>query len=55
MRPNSDFKTLCSSLFKPPPPYSLGQSGAVQPLAPILSIHNFCSSLLNVHLRPPQH
>src|SRR6202000_5999 len=38
----------------PPPPYSLGQVGAVQPLSAMRSSQSFCSGFLNVALRPPQ-
>ena len=43
---NSSCRILFSSKLKPPPPYSFGQVGQVQPFSPILSNHNFASECL---------
>ena len=50
---NSWCKTLVSSLFRPPPPYSFGSCGAVQPFSPILSSHSLDSGLTYSAFLPP--
>src|SRR3954463_13596488 len=45
---------LFSSASRPPPPYSLGQCGTVQPLSRIRSNQTRCGSDENLVLRPPQ-
>src|ERR1700691_5326283 len=50
----SSRKTLASAASNPPPPYSLGQSGTVQPLSRIRSNQIRCGSDENLVLRPPQ-
>src|SRR5579864_5131519 len=52
-RASSCASTRASALASPPPPYSLGQVGAVQPLADMRSSQS-CSGFLNLALRPPQ-
>src|SRR5271163_2071038 len=47
-------RIFASSRESPPPPYSRGHSGTVQPLAAMRSIHCFCASDLKVTRRPPQ-
>ena len=47
-------RTLASSTDKPPPPYSRGQVGTVQPRSPMRSSQMRCASLVNTALRPPQ-
>src|SRR5690349_18356071 len=46
--------TLDSSPSSPPPPYSLGQCGTVQPLSRMRSNQTRCGSEENLALRPPQ-
>ena len=41
----SSFSTLASALDSPPPPYSVGHSGAVQPRAAMTSSQTFMSGL----------
>src|SRR6187549_3869449 len=50
----SSRNTLASPASSPPPPYSLGQSGTVQPLSRIRSNQMRCGSDENLVLRPPQ-
>src|SRR5215216_3324767 len=45
---------LASSASRPPPPYSFGQCGTVQPLSRIRSNQMRCGSEENLVLRPPQ-
>ena len=45
---------LVCSASRPPPPYSLGQCGTVQPLSRIRSNQTRCGSEENLVLRPPQ-
>src|ERR1700712_4620874 len=45
---------LWCSPSRPPPPYSFGQFGQVQPLSRIRSNQTFCASEENLALRPPQ-
>src|SRR2546421_4270910 len=45
---------LASSASRPPPPYSFGQCGTVQPLSRIRSNQTRCGSDENLVLRPPQ-
>src|SRR5262249_11448202 len=45
---------LASSPSRPPPPYSVGQCGTVQPLSRIRSNQARCGSEENFVLRPPQ-
>src|SRR6478752_1019138 len=54
IRPISVRSTLCSAALKPPPPYSFGQSGTVQPLSRMRSNQMRCGSDENFVLRPPQ-
>jgi hypothetical protein len=51
----SSRRIRASSLGSPPPPYSFGHSGTVQPRSAILSSHTRCASFLNFQCRPPQH
>ena len=51
----SSRSTLCSARSSPPPPYSFGQSGTVQPLSRIRSNQTRCGSDENFALRPPQY
>ena len=46
--------TRASAFDRPPPPYSLGQVGAVQPLSAMRSSQSFCSGFLNLARLPPQ-
>ena len=50
----SSRSTRASSLLKPPPPYSFGHSGTVQPRSAMRSSHTRCASFLNFQRRPPQ-
>ncbi len=52
--PISSRSTLCSAPSRPPPPYSFGQSGTVQPLSRMRSNQTRCGSDENLVLRPPQ-
>src|SRR5262249_46092014 len=52
--PISSRSTLCSAPSRPPPPYSFGQSGTVQPLSRMRSNQTRCASDENFVLRPPQ-
>src|ERR1700759_5127885 len=45
---------LASSPSRPPPPYSCGQCGTVQPLSRMRSNQTRCGSDENFALRPPQ-
>src|SRR5881394_692345 len=45
---------LACSGSRPPPPYSFGQCGTVQPLSRIRSNQTRCGSDENLVLRPPQ-
>ncbi len=45
---------LASSPSRPPPPYSFGQCGTVQPLSRMRSNQTRCGSEENFALRPPQ-
>src|SRR6056300_1037469 len=45
--------TLASSIDRPPPPYSFGQVGAVQPRSAIASNQLWASADGNTRLRPP--
>src|SRR5215475_4412712 len=45
---------LASSPSRPPPPYSFGQCGTVQPLSRMRSNQTRCASEENLVLRPPQ-
>src|SRR5262245_15334421 len=54
IRDISSRNTLCSAPSKPPPPYSLGQSGTVQPLSRMRSNQTRWASEENLVLRPPQ-
>jgi hypothetical protein len=45
---------LACSGSRPPPPYSFGQCGTVQPLSRIRSNQMRCGSKENLVLRPPQ-
>src|ERR1700749_4427745 len=45
---------LASSPSRPPPPYSFGQCGTVQPLSRMRSNQTRCASEENLALRPPQ-
>ena len=54
IRAISCLSTLVSAGESPPPPYSFGQSGTVQPRSAIRSIQSFCASFLKTGLRPPQ-
>jgi hypothetical protein len=47
-------RTLASSRERPPPLYSFGHSGTVQPRAAIRSNQRRCPSDLKDALRPPQ-
>ena len=51
----SSRSALVSAGESPPPPYSSGQSGTVQPRAPIASIQAFCAGVSIDWSRPPQH
>jgi hypothetical protein len=42
MRDNSSRRVFVSAGFSPPPPYSFGQSGTVQPRSPMRFIQSFC-------------
>ena len=42
------------SAIRPPPPYSRGQVGTVQPRSPMRCSHRRCASDWNLALRPPQ-
>ena len=50
---NSSFKIFTSSLLRPPPPYSFGTVGIVQPFSPILSNQIFDSGFLYFAFLPP--
>ena len=50
----SSRRILVSAGERPPPPYSLGQSGTVQPRSAMTSSHCFCAGEEKVALRPPQ-
>jgi len=50
----SSRSTLASAPDKPPPPYCIGHSGAVQPRAAMRSNHRRWASLAKVKVRPPQ-
>src|SRR6476646_12071589 len=50
----SSLRILASAAESPPPPYSFGQSGTVQPRSAITSSHCRWASDWKVHLRPPQ-
>src|SRR3984893_13195589 len=47
-------RILACSGSRPPPPYSFGQCGTVQPLSRIRSNQTRCGSEENLVLRPPQ-
>src|SRR5580692_5269320 len=53
-RPISCCSARASELDRPPPPYSLGQVGAVQPLSAIRSNQSFASGFFHLARRPPQ-
>ena len=53
MRASSSCRILFSSLDSPPPPYSAGHVGAVQPREAILSIQTLVSGLGYDAFRPP--
>ena len=50
----SSLRILVSAALNPPPPYSVGQSGTVQPRDAMTSSHCFCAGDWNWKLRPPQ-
>jgi hypothetical protein len=54
MRDISSLSTAACSRDKPPPPYSRGQVGTVQPRAAMRSSHSLLSGFLYTALRPPQ-
>ena len=54
MKNISSFKILTSSLVNPPPPYSFGTVGIVQPFSPILSSQILDSGFLYFAFLPPQ-
>src|SRR4030081_1223620 len=51
---SSSRSTFASSRDRPPPPYSFGHVGAVQPRSAMRSSQRFWSSDLKFQLRPPQ-
>ena len=46
--------TAASRWLSPPPPYSRGQVGTVQPRSPMRCSHSRCASLWNLKRLPPQ-
>ena len=53
MRRISSSSTKLSAASRPPPPYSFGQVGAVQPRSAMRSSHSLVSGLAYTALRPP--
>ncbi len=54
IRRSSCCRMRACALLRPPPPYSAGHSGAVQPFSPMRSSQTFESGFLNASRVPPQ-